>query len=117
MLAMAPIAFLGFLEVSTGNHVAALAVLQPVLEPLLSLLDAAPLRAEMAGNVWVPDVVEAMIGVGRLAETEPLIEWLERDGLRLEPRLDAVRRESLPGNAIRGPRRPSVGRRTRLGRA
>jgi hypothetical protein len=75
-----PITTLGFLEVSRGDYAAALNVLQP----LLSRLDAAPDSAEIMVADFVPDAVEALIQLGRLAEAEPLIERLERNGRRLD---------------------------------
>ncbi|MDT5357143.1 MAG: hypothetical protein QOJ56_5675, partial [Mycobacterium sp.] len=79
-LAEWPITILGFLEVSLGNYRAALTALQP----LLSHLDAAPEATEIVAASFVPDIVEAMIQLGRLAEAEPLIDTLERNGCRLD---------------------------------
>jgi len=74
------IATLGFLEVSLGNYKAALTT----LEPLLSALEAAPDSTEIVAATFVPDAAEAMIHLGRLAEAEPLIENLQRNGRRLD---------------------------------
>ena len=79
-LAEWPITILGFLELSLGNHHEALTA----LEPLLSHLDAAPEATEIVAASFVPDIVEAMIQLGRLAEAEPLIDTLERNGRRLD---------------------------------
>jgi DNA-binding CsgD family transcriptional regulator len=79
-LAEWPITILGFLEVSLGNYQDALTALQP----LLSHLDAAPEATEIVAASFVPDIVEAMIQLGRLAEAEPLIDTLERNGFRLD---------------------------------
>lgn len=75
-----PIGALGFLEVSLGDHAAALKVLQP----LLSRLELAPDSTEMMLADFVPDAVEAFIQLGRLTEAETHIERLERNGHRLD---------------------------------
>jgi ATP/maltotriose-dependent transcriptional regulator MalT len=79
-LAEWPITVLGFLDVSLGNYQAALTT----LEPLLSKLDAAPNGTEIIAASFVPDAVQALINLGRLADAEPLIERLERNGRRLD---------------------------------
>jgi DNA-binding CsgD family transcriptional regulator/tetratricopeptide (TPR) repeat protein len=79
-LAEWPIATLGFLDVSLGNYDAALAT----LEPLLAHLEAAPNGTEIIAATFVPDAVEALIHLGRLAEAEPLVTVLERNGRRLD---------------------------------
>jgi DNA-binding CsgD family transcriptional regulator len=71
---------LGFLELSLGNYDAALVA----VGPLLSHLDAAPKATEIPAASFVPDAVEALIQLGRLAEAEPLIDTLERNGARLD---------------------------------
>ena len=71
---------LGFLEVSLGNYDAALIA----VGPLLSYLDAAPNATEIPAAAFVPDAVEALIQLGRLAEAEPLIDTLEHNGARLD---------------------------------
>jgi DNA-binding NarL/FixJ family response regulator len=79
LLAEWPTATLGFLEVSLGNYRAALSA----LEPLLTALDATP-RGSESNTIWfVPDAVEALIQLGRLADAEPLVGRLERNGRRL----------------------------------
>ncbi|MGD1238883.1 AAA family ATPase [Mycobacterium seoulense] len=70
----------GFLEVSLGNYTAAL----DTLEPLLSAFEAAPNSTEIVSASFVPDAVEALIGLGRLDDAEPLIDALERNGRRLD---------------------------------
>jgi DNA-binding CsgD family transcriptional regulator len=75
-----PIATLGFLEVSLGNHEAAMAT----LEPLLSKLKRAPEATEIYLAEFVPDAVEALVHLGRLDEAEPLVAALERNGRRLD---------------------------------
>lgn len=79
-LAEWPVTVLGFLDVSLGNYPAALTT----LEPLLAHLEAAPNGTEIIAATFVPDVVEALIHLGRPAEAEPLIEMLERNGRRLD---------------------------------
>lgn len=71
---------LGFLEVSLGNHEAALSA----LEPLLFAIEVAPLATEIPAASFVPDAVESLIAMGRLAEAEPLVSALERNGDRLD---------------------------------
>jgi len=75
-----PIATLGFLEVSLGNYPAALAA----LEPLLGWITAAPGATEIFVAGFVPDAAEALIGVGRIDDAEPLIDALENNGTRLD---------------------------------
>jgi ATP/maltotriose-dependent transcriptional regulator MalT len=76
-----PVTSLGFLEVSQGDHQAALTA----LEPLLSMFGATPdPSTEIIGATFVPDAVEALIQLGRLDEAEPLIDTLERNGRRLD---------------------------------
>ena len=70
---------LGFLEVSLGNYETALTM----LEPLLAQLYAASGGTEIYLAGFIPDAVEALVGVGRLDEATPLIEALERNGTRL----------------------------------
>jgi len=71
---------LGFLEVSLGNYQAALTALQP----MQAILAVAPDATEIITAGFVPDAVEAMISLDRLAEAEPLIDRLERNGARLD---------------------------------
>ncbi|MCT7658689.1 AAA family ATPase [Mycobacterium deserti] len=75
-----PMTALGFLEVSLGNYEAALAALEPLLQKLNAALDA----TEIISATFVPDAVEAMVALGRLADAEPLIDALERNGRRLD---------------------------------
>jgi DNA-binding CsgD family transcriptional regulator len=79
-MAMLPIATMGFLQVSLGGYPAALAT----LEPLLPALDAAPDGTEINVAPFLPDAIEALIGVGRLSDAEPLIDRLARNGARLD---------------------------------
>jgi tetratricopeptide (TPR) repeat protein len=75
-----PLAIIGFLELSLGNHEAALTT----LEPLLANLRMAPERTEIYLAEFVPDAVEALVHLGRLDEAEPLVEALEHNGRRLD---------------------------------
>ena len=70
---------LGFLETSLGNYDAAL----NTLEPLLSR--SAPSRnpTEIFAASFIPDAVEALTGLGRADEAEPLVDAIERNGRRL----------------------------------
>ncbi len=70
----------GFLEVSVGNHPAALSA----LEPTLSQLPATPNAMEMVPFGCLPDAIEAMVALGRLTEAERVIEALEINGARLD---------------------------------
>jgi DNA-binding NarL/FixJ family response regulator len=71
---------LGFLEVSLGNHEAALAA----VAPLMFSLEVAPNATEIPAASFVPDAVESLIALGRLGEAEPLVSVLERNGERLD---------------------------------
>ena len=75
-----PATTLGFLDVSLGNHDAALST----LEPLIRNLDEAPQGTEIFVAPFLPDAIEAMIQLGRLDEAEPLIELFEGNGRRLD---------------------------------
>jgi DNA-binding CsgD family transcriptional regulator len=77
-LAEWPTMSLGFLEVSLGNYTQALTTLQPMLDAFDSLPGS-----EIMIATFIPDAVEAMVGVGRNAEAVPLIEELEQNGARL----------------------------------
>ncbi len=79
LLGLWPLTALVFLEVSLGNYESAVGILQP----LLSSLDQNPDAAEISVASFVPDAVEALIALGRLADAEPLVERLERNGRRL----------------------------------
>ena len=71
---------LTFLEVSLGNYAAALAA----AEPLLSRFDPNSQATEIINAAFLPDAIEALVQLGRLAEAEPLVEALERNGRRLD---------------------------------
>lgn len=78
-LALAPTASLALLEVSRQDYSAALTV----LEPVLATFDPVHSTEIMVGG-YLPDAIEALIGVGRLDEAEPLISALETNGTRLD---------------------------------
>lgn len=71
---------LAFLEVSLGNYDAAITTMQP----LLSTFDPASSPTELPNASFVPEAIEALVQLGRLAEAEPLIDALERNGRRLD---------------------------------
>jgi ATP/maltotriose-dependent transcriptional regulator MalT len=75
-----PVTLRGFVEVSCGNYQAAL----DAIEPLLPVVQTWPDATEIIAASYVPEAVEAMIGVGRLDDAEPLIDTLERNGRRLD---------------------------------
>ncbi|RAV13899.1 LuxR family transcriptional regulator [Mycolicibacterium sp. GF69] len=72
-------ATLGFLEVSLGNYEAAAAALQP----MLSAFDPETTPTELPNAAYLPDAIEALIQLDRLADVEPLIAALERNGRRV----------------------------------
>jgi DNA-binding CsgD family transcriptional regulator len=74
------VAALGFLEVSLGNYHAAAAT----LHPLVSKFDPATSPTELPNAAFLSDAIEALVQLGRLDETQPLIEALERNGQRLD---------------------------------
>ncbi|OBI84677.1 LuxR family transcriptional regulator [Mycobacterium sp. E740] len=73
------LASLGFLELSLGNHEAALAALQPVL----SEFDPGSSPTELPDASFLPDAIEALVHLDRLSEAEPLVAALEDNGRRL----------------------------------
>jgi ATP/maltotriose-dependent transcriptional regulator MalT len=75
-----PLTTLGFVEVSVGDHQAALDILQP----LLAALDQTPEMTEIVLAWCLPDAVEALIALARIADAESLIERLDRNGRRLD---------------------------------
>jgi ATP/maltotriose-dependent transcriptional regulator MalT len=80
LLVVWTITTLGFLEVSLGNYDAALRA----VEPLIANLQAAPDATEIPAAAFIPDAVESLIALDRLAEAEPLVSALERNGARLD---------------------------------
>jgi ATP/maltotriose-dependent transcriptional regulator MalT len=82
-----PVTMLGFLELSLGNYEAAV----KTVAPLMPMLKAVPDSTEIINASYVPDAAEALIHLGRLAEAEPMVELLERNGQRLDrPWMKAV---------------------------
>lgn len=75
-----PATALGFLELSLGNHRAAL----DALGPLLTKVDMAPNTTEIIAASFVPDAVESMVALGRLEPAEKLVSTVERNGSRLQ---------------------------------
>jgi len=69
---------LGFLEVSLGNYAQALTNLEPMLDVFASLPGS-----EIMTATFIPDAVEAMVGLGRHDDAAPLIEEFEQNGARL----------------------------------
>ncbi|MCZ8378291.1 LuxR C-terminal-related transcriptional regulator [Mycobacterium sp. CPCC 205372] len=82
-----PVTAVGFLEVSLGNHRAAL----DAVTPLLVMPEMAPNATEVIGATFIPDAVEAMIGLGELDHAQRLTTLLEHNGSRLDrPWMSAV---------------------------
>lgn len=77
-LAIGPITSLGFVKASQRDYPATLAT----LAPLLASFDPAN-DTEMAFGAYLPDAIEALVSVGRLAEAERLVSALETNGGRL----------------------------------
>ncbi|MGE2723332.1 helix-turn-helix transcriptional regulator [Mycolicibacterium pulveris] len=71
---------LAFLELSLGNHDAALAA----VAPLLAAFDPESSPTELPNAAYLPDAIEALVQSGRHDEAEPLIEALERNGHRMD---------------------------------
>ena len=74
------LATLAFLEVSLGNHDAAIAA----VAPMLAEFDPESAPTELPNAAYLPDAIEALVHSGRFAEAEPLIEALERNGARVD---------------------------------
>jgi ATP/maltotriose-dependent transcriptional regulator MalT len=79
-LAEWPATLAGFVEVSAGDYRAALSG----LEPLLPMVELFPDASEIISSSFVPEAIEAMVGLGRLDDAEPLVKALERNGRRLD---------------------------------
>lgn len=105
------LANLGFLELSLGDHRAAVNTLAPAVEGWSAL----PESTELVTAPFVPDAAEALVGIGRLDEAERLVDALEGNGRRLDrPWMLAVgarcralllaARGDLPGAAAAGER-------------
>ncbi|WP_141564428.1 AAA family ATPase [Mycolicibacterium palauense] len=74
-----PRMLLAFLEVSLGRHAEAL----HDLEPLIADFPADPCT-EIVRAWYVPDAIEALIGVGRTAEARMFVDAMVADGERLD---------------------------------
>jgi DNA-binding CsgD family transcriptional regulator/predicted negative regulator of RcsB-dependent stress response len=72
-------AVLTFLEVSLGDHVAAVSAVEPVLREY----HRTP-GCEIVSAWFVPDAIEAFVAVGRIADAEALISDLGTAGRRLD---------------------------------
>jgi DNA-binding CsgD family transcriptional regulator len=70
---------LGLLELSLGHHDA----VHALLGPLRARLEEGGVR-EPGSVRFVPDEIEALIGLGRLEEAEPLLDILERQAGQLD---------------------------------
>jgi DNA-binding CsgD family transcriptional regulator len=85
-MAAAPTASLALLEVSRGDHRAALSRLAPLLAAFDPLHDT-----EIMRGGHLPDAIEALTALGRADEAEPLVAALEVNGARLDrPWMQAV---------------------------
>jgi DNA-binding CsgD family transcriptional regulator len=74
-----PLMTLGFLEVSLGNNLAAV----EILEPTMFLYEQRPCTDPM--SAWgVADAIEALVGVGRFDEAVTVLEKWESDAERLD---------------------------------
>jgi ATP/maltotriose-dependent transcriptional regulator MalT len=76
-----PMAALGFLEVSLGNYDEAAEALKQRCDEFSNMPGT-----EIVSANFIPDAVEAFIGLGRNAEAEPLIKALEHSGRLLDRR-------------------------------
>lgn len=70
----------GFLELSLGDHAAAVRTLRPLIDKF----GTGPIGPELGTAAFLPDAIDALVNVGELDEAERLIEVLERDGHRLD---------------------------------
>lgn len=75
-----PTMMLGFLETSLGNYAEALVE----LDVLITQFPSSPAGTELISATFIPDAVEAYVGLARAAEAEPLIAALENNGARLD---------------------------------
>lgn len=78
------VASLGFLELSLGDHRAAVEVLSPAVEGWAAAATGIPGPTELITAPFLPDAAEALIGVGRLDDAERLVDALEANGTRLD---------------------------------
>ena len=73
-------AALGFLELSEGDHAATVARLGPLAEQFR----AEPFDPGAPHAAYIPDVVEAMVALGRLDDAEALLEAWDEAGRRFD---------------------------------
>jgi DNA-binding CsgD family transcriptional regulator len=79
---------LGFLEFSLGNDAAALEWFEPAVASFLQGNAGDP---GLRHNIVIPDAIEALAGLGRMAEAEELLAAWERAGERFDrPRIHAT---------------------------
>jgi DNA-binding CsgD family transcriptional regulator len=76
---LSPTAALAFLEISLGDHEAALTTLRPVLDTF----DPKHGTEIMVGS-HLPDAIEALIATGQIDEAQQLVMALEDNGTRLD---------------------------------
>jgi DNA-binding CsgD family transcriptional regulator len=74
-----PLITLGFLDVSLGDHAAAVATLGPLAAAAAAMGYGEPTAAPFA-----PDAIEALVGLGRLDEARTLVDQLAANGKRLD---------------------------------
>jgi DNA-binding NarL/FixJ family response regulator len=79
-LAERVVATLGFLELSRGDYEATINTLTPLVAKFVP--ETSP--TELPNAAFLSDAIEALVQLGRLAEAEPLVEALERNGRRLD---------------------------------
>ncbi|BBX04551.1 LuxR family transcriptional regulator [Mycolicibacterium moriokaense] len=70
---------LGFLEVSLGNHAAAITALTPLIARFHNMPGT-----EIVTAGYVPDAVEALVSLGRHTDAEPMINAIEVNGRWLD---------------------------------
>jgi DNA-binding NarL/FixJ family response regulator len=70
-----PLAIKGFLEVSRGDHAEAASALEQCCREFPDMPGT-----EVVTASFIPDAVEALVALGRLAEAEPMVKALEHNG-------------------------------------
>jgi DNA-binding NarL/FixJ family response regulator len=79
MLAQLPLAYIGFLEVSSGDYESALTTLSPLIDAFEAIGST-----EITAAPYLPDAIEALIGTGQLAAAKSMIETVAHNGRRLD---------------------------------
>jgi DNA-binding NarL/FixJ family response regulator len=74
-----PLDVLGFLEVSLGNYAEAVTALQQACDMFCGMP-----ATEIITATFIPDAVEALVALGRLDESQPMIKALEHNGRLLD---------------------------------